>query len=59
MANFIYWSVILVGGILLVKYSWKAVKFAFKVWYYFFAILIVGVLFFIYVFPHLLKMLLY
>lgn len=54
-----YWSVVLVGGILAVKYGWKALKFAFKVWYNFFAILIVGVLFFVYVFPLLLKMFLY
>ena len=55
MSQFIYWSFIIVGIILLIKNGWEILKFAFKAWYYFFAVIIVGVIFFVVVLPLLLK----
>lgn len=55
MNDFVYWSVIIVGIILLIKNGWEILKFAVKVWYYFFALLIVGILFLTVGLPALLK----
>lgn len=55
MNDFVYWSVIIVGIILLIKNGWEILKFAVKVWYYVFALLIVGILFLTVGLPALLK----
>ena len=44
MSGFFYWSIVIVMAILLVKNAWTVIKFAVKAWYYFFALIIVGVL---------------
>ena len=59
MSTFIYWSIVIVMAIMLVKNGWKVFKFAVKVWYTFFAMLIVGVIFFTVILPLLFKLLLY
>ena len=59
MSNFIYWSIVIVMGIMLVKNGWSILKFAVKAWYTFFAMLIVGVIFFTVILPILFKLLLY
>ena len=59
MNTFIYWSIVIVMVIMLVKNGWKVFKFAVKAWYTFFAILIVGVIFFTVILPLLFKLLLY
>ena len=59
MSGFFYWSIVIVMAILLVKNGWKLFKFAVKAWYTFFAVLIVGVIFFTIVLPALLHILLY
>lgn len=55
MNDFVYWSVIIVGIILLIKNGWEILKFAVKVWYYVFAVIIVGILFLTVGLPALLK----
>ena len=55
MSQFIYWSFVIVGLILLIKNGWEILKFAVKLWYYVFAVIIVGILFFSVVLPALLK----
>jgi hypothetical protein len=59
MSGFFYWSIVIVLGIMLVKNAWSIFKFAVKAWYTFFAILIVGVVFFTVLLPILFKLLLY
>ena len=59
MNDFIYWSIVIVLGIMLVKTAWSIFKFAVKAWYTFFAILIVGVVMITVVLPILFKLLLY
>ena len=59
MSTFIYWSIVIVMVIMLVKNGWKVFKFAVKAWYTFFVILIVGVIFFTVILPLLFKLLLY
>ena len=59
MSQFIYWSIVIVLGILLIKNGWEILKFAVKVWYYFFGIIIVGIVFFTVVLPALLKFILH
>ncbi len=53
MSEFIYYSFLIVGTILLVKFAWSAIKWSFKVWYYLFACIIIGVLLFRFVVPTL------
>ena len=59
MNDFVYWSIVIVLGIMLVKNAWSVFKFAVKAWYTFFAILIVGVVMITIVLPILFKFLLY
>jgi len=59
MNDFVYWSIVIVLGIMLVKNAWSVFKFAVKAWYTFFAILIVGVIFFTLILPFLFKLLLH
>jgi hypothetical protein len=44
MSNFVYYSILIVGLIMLVRFGWQVLKFAFKAWYTVFALIIVGVL---------------
>lgn len=55
MSQFIYWSFVIVGLILLIKNGWEILKFAVKLWYYVFAVIIVGILFLTVGLPALLK----
>lgn len=59
MTTFFYWSIVIVMAILLIKNGWQVLKFAVKAWYTFFAILIVGVVFFTVILPLLFKLLLH
>ena len=59
MDAFIYWSFVIVIAILVVKNGWKLIKFLVKVWYNVFALIVVGVLFFAYIFPALFKLFLH
>ncbi len=43
MSDFVYYSILIVGTIMLVRFGWKAFKFAVKAWYTIFALIIVGV----------------
>ena len=45
MSNFVYYSFLIVGTIMMVRFGWQVLKFAFKAWYTIFALIIVGVLF--------------
>ena len=44
MSTFVYYSVLIVGLIMLVRFGWQVFKFAVKAWYTLFALIIVGVL---------------
>lgn len=59
MTTLFYWSIVIVMAILLIKNGWQVLKFAVKAWYTFFAILIVGVVFFTVILPLLFKLLLH
>jgi hypothetical protein len=43
MSTFVYYSILIVGLIMLVRFGWQVLKFAFKAWYTIFALIIVGV----------------
>ena len=59
MSDFIYYSFVVVGLILLVKNGWDILKFAFKVWYYVFALIVVGFFVISYIVPAIGKFLFY
>jgi hypothetical protein len=44
MSTFVYYSILIVGLIMFVRFGWQAFKFAIKAWYTVFALIIVGVL---------------
>jgi hypothetical protein len=43
MSNFVYYSFLIVCTIMMVRFGWQVLKFAFKAWYTVFALIIVGV----------------
>lgn len=53
MSDFIYYSFVIVGTIMAVRFLWSAVKWAFKVWYNIVAFIIIGALFVVVIFPFL------
>ena len=59
MSDFIYYSFVIVGVIMLIKFAWSSVKWAFKVWYYLFALIIIGFVLVTIVLPAAFKFVLY
>lgn len=59
MGTFIYYSVIIVGLIMLVRFGWDVFKFAVKAWYTIFAFIIVGVIIISVILPACVKFILY
>lgn len=57
MSTFIYYSFLIVGTLMLIRFFWDAVKWAFKVWYRIFSFLIIGILFIFVVVPLLFNLL--
>ena len=51
MIDFIYYSFVIVGTIMLLKFAWSSLKWAFKFWYYLIAVIIIGVLMITHVVP--------
>ena len=51
MSDFIYYSFVIVGTIMAIRWGWSAVKWAFQVWYNIVAFIIIGALFVVVIFP--------